>query len=868
MNRVITMNSRMLVTSVLAVVLTHDASAECPPAPERQGCSDSESLQDRASGNDVIDSIAADESRTRSDFALPPMGDWTTPSGGRQDITKHRSTDHDDDSSTPDRAANVLWATDIARHVRNDAELAELLDRQLAAIARNGYGDEALVLSLAYREGSGALFNTSSATHDSQAAGGLDNLGRYLDEASRLVACSDMNWEDAGASRNEAGASRPANVPGNETLLAYDVWTQLAHQRYVQMLNEYGFDQALIGERAERVAVSVAFANPVIHPRSAYRGNGRTAPSSSGFSIRTLISYMRKRMDEGLASSFNDLVHDPLLRTLHRQRAAITAAASAEMLDRSLLAPNGGAPCPQRDASPISDAGEDIEETVEDPELDNNAPKNSSLMVSSSYGDPHLVSCDGSRFDFQAAGEFTAFRSNDGDIEIQVRQETVEALNASKNTAVAALVNGDRVGIYSDASGTRTLINGVEQPRGDFAIPLRDGATINSSAGYVVLRWGDGSELYVYPGIDLIDVSIGLSQNRWGEILGLYGTCDGRSDNDLTSRDGRVLTLPTDSNEDYLDVVYRQFGDSWRIGQEQSLFDYPAGKSTESFQLLNFPRAAVTLDDVAKEEQKIARRICLQKGAVISPHLENCILDIGLTGNHHFGNSSGRAVRNEGYVSHTTIIESDGFTEIEEIEVHERKMLFFQLKGTSGSLNLSAWELIAPSGEAVFYNCVYRCNQPGAVALNETGTYISRIKANTGERGAVTTVRHTIPSPQVFSISLPASIGSNTPAAGAGIIDVPGAVDQYVFSGRAGTKLSLHVTHRDSRLYYGTWSVVAPDGEVIFESVLPGEGFEPTIIELTDNGDFRLTLDGGRSWPSEDDYGYGRYQIDLDMPQP
>ena len=75
-------------------------------------------------------------------------------------------------------------------------------------------------------------------------------------------------------------------------------------------------------------------------------------------------------------------------------------------------------------------------------------------------GDTHIYTGDGVHYDFQAAGEFTAVRSADGALEIQVRQEPVlGGKQVTFDTAVAVLVEGDRVGVYADEPSF-LLVNG------------------------------------------------------------------------------------------------------------------------------------------------------------------------------------------------------------------------------------------------------------------------------------------------------------------------------------------------------------------------------------------------------------------------
>ena len=110
-----------------------------------------------------------------------------------------------------------------------------------------------------------------------------------------------------------------------------------------------------------------------------------------------------------------------------------------------------------------------------------------------------------------------------------------------------------------------------------------------------------------------------LSRTHAGTLIGLLGNFNENTGDDLMSRDGSILpaessysiattaldralpaVIPIREVEDaYFDNLYRQFGDSWRISQAESLFDYGFNQSTATFTDRNFPQAYVTLNTVA-----------------------------------------------------------------------------------------------------------------------------------------------------------------------------------------------------------------------------------------------------------------------------
>ena len=81
----------------------------------------------------------------------------------------------------------------------------------------------------------------------------------------------------------------------------------------------------------------------------------------------------------------------------------------------------------------------------------------------------------------------------------------------------------------------------------------------------------------------------------------------------------------------FFDVVYKEFGDSWRISQAESLFDYPPGKDTSTFTNRSFPNSYLSLNSLLPPQIRKAEEICRQAG-VESELMDGCIFDVGQTG--------------------------------------------------------------------------------------------------------------------------------------------------------------------------------------------------------------------------------------------
>ena len=247
-------------------------------------------------------------------------------------------------------------------------------------------------------------------------------------------------------------------------------------------------------------------------------------------------------------------------------------------------------------------------------------------------GDPHLRTFDGLKYDFQAVGEFTFALDRNDHFEVQIRTAPWRGrLDVSTIVGVAANVAGDRVSLFPDG---QSFVNDTPTPLGNGIYPLPKGGELRVSSGSTIIAWPDGSSVTVYGRSFYLDVAVSLAPARVARLVGLLGNFDQSTADELISRDG----VPLDATPTFA-TFYAGFAESWRIRQEDSLFTYRPGESTETFTDRTFPHSSATLASVPSAQAAAARATCTAAGITDPAWLDSCILDVGLTGETRFATS-------------------------------------------------------------------------------------------------------------------------------------------------------------------------------------------------------------------------------------
>lgn len=466
-----------------------------------------------------------------------------------------------------------------------------------------------------------------------------------------------------------------------------------------------------------------------------------------------------------------------------------------------------------------------------------------------SNGDPHLVTFDGLAYDFQAVGEFVAVRDAAGAYEIQVRQEPwPRSRVVSLNTAIAMKVGADRVELRQNGRKLRVWVNDQEQTYKRSKLP-GGGSLIPAHAQQGTVVWPDGSTATVRTlgsfGLHLI---VDPAQANAGKVEGLFGNYDGDPQNDLKAR-GTAQAITAD-----FDQLYPRFADSWRITAEKSLFTYEDGTDTETYTDRSFPDERV--DAARLPNRTAAERLCRQAGITDPRVLQNCVLDVALTGRPEFA----AAARNSQYIVsgadyggrvYPISIKKAGDTASITFDAKAGEKIFLDVYGATFPDQCRILLLRDPAGDLLRSSCISQgAGFIDGTTLPVTGKYTITVDP----RGKIGEAKLRL----IFIVDRTAAITPDGDEQTA-VIEQPGVVANLTFQGRAGQLVFVHIPYSTLPDQCGGFDLKGPAGQLITTGcTVGGEGYIDTT-KLPVTGKYTIAID-----PSE--RGTGQTRLLLVLP--
>jgi hypothetical protein len=285
-----------------------------------------------------------------------------------------------------------------------------------------------------------------------------------------------------------------------------------------------------------------------------------------------------------------------------------------------------------------------------------------------SYGDPHIVTIDGFSYSLQTVGEVILVKANDGSFEVQERHSAFNT-SMSLNTAVAVKVGRDRVALYTREmpdgdTSTPLRVNGKPVTLQNDRLGLPGGGSIVKQANDYVIHAPSGENVVISPRGSGDQTFLNISPfvyNRSGKYSGLLGNVNGNPKDDLQIRGGASISATRSSYGDvkqalslvglripgalnqaeklYFDSMYKKFASSWQVKSDESLFDYPVGKTTQNYTDPAFPDKYLTLNMLSSNQIQQARDTCT-KANVTEDLMEGCIFDVGFSGFSEFARAT------------------------------------------------------------------------------------------------------------------------------------------------------------------------------------------------------------------------------------
>ena len=222
------------------------------------------------------------------------------------------------------------------------------------------------------------------------------------------------------------------------------------------------------------------------------------------------------------------------------------------------------------------------------------------------WGDPHIYTVDGKKYDFQAAGEFVLVRDLEG-MEIQTRQTPVVTPPPVKdlysgltecvslNSAAAARVGPHRISYqpWREPGRLQFFLDGkpADLPRAGLDLEGHRVSTFDAGGETGIrIDYAHGPVVKITPnfwtsyGIHYLDVDVSNTHAEGG----LIGRIPKGTWLPALPSGATLGPKPASLHDRYV-ALYQTFADAWRVTDATSMFIYTPGKSTATYSDRDWP---------------------------------------------------------------------------------------------------------------------------------------------------------------------------------------------------------------------------------------------------------------------------------------
>jgi serine/threonine protein kinase len=201
------------------------------------------------------------------------------------------------------------------------------------------------------------------------------------------------------------------------------------------------------------------------------------------------------------------------------------------------------------------------------------------------------------------------------------------------------------------------------------------------------------------------------------------------------------------------------------------------------------------------------------------------------------------------------LLEAPGSKDIYTFTAESGQAVYVHIIEPPATTNNVEFYMTDDLGSNVFSSCL-QCGDPGVIALDRGGTYkltVGNNDPNGAGYGAYRIKLWPVPPPNTFEINLDQQISRDTPGAGAGYIESPGAKDVYTFTAELGQAVYFQVSEPPKTNDSIYWRVEDQAGNVIFNTCL--QCGDPGLQTLESGGTYTMTVDSANS------HGTGAYGV-------